>query len=1745
MRIQWFAMTVALVAAVCSAQVALALDRAKSINQYGHDSWTPQSGLPGEAVYEILQTPDGYLWLRTSAGLIRFDGVRFVLVQPVIGSKQVEEPVKAICKNVDGNLLIRTTSRTILYKEGVFSDYLPAAPLPDGGIRNIFESRERKVFIGADDFVYVVENGQLKMLRRGTAWVNSYFQDEKGVVWVAASTGLYTFRNGVLSSPWNLGSQWNPDVVAGDREHNIWVGTLNGLFRMNSARSALEPVAQRVIQSEVFSVLEDQQGSLWVGTDSGLFRITGGRISSFDAPDGLTDSRILSLYEDREGSIWVGTSGGLDRFRDTKITTYTTKEGLSSNEIRSVIETRDGSLYVFCNGNGLARIRNGEVKTISAPKSVPDFYGHALFESKDGSLWIGILGGLTRYKDGKFTVYKASGRLSKPFISAINEDDESLIVTTAETVALRFKDGNVYPFTIRGQSTPLSKPGNYTFTIYRDPSGTLWFGTVLGLFKFAKGENPEKARQSQIDFPVTSIFDDQRGSLWLGGRTPGLIRFRVRDGRVTRYTQQAGLFDDYPTSILKDDRNNFWVSTSNGIYEARGEDLDAFADGRIATVPAAIYGTADGMKTSEATASSSQPGGWHSHDGKLWFATRKGVVMVDPNHLVRNDLVPPVVVEKVVASGESLSPRQTLVLPPGKNNLEFHYTSLSLLIPSRVNFKYELEGYDRGWVDAGPRRVAYYTNLPPGPYRFKVIASNNDGVWNLAGASVGLTLKPHFYQTAWFYALCILLVVFGSVGGQRLHTQALRVRALELSRVVAERTEKLEKEIVRREQSEKRTSAFSELKQRLLDSRGLNEKLESITDWIVEMFGADFARVWITRPADLCEKGCRHADVVDGPNVCTNRTRCLHLVASSGRYTRLDGEHRRVPLGCYKIGRVASGAVPAFMTNDVAHDPVVHNRDWARSLGLVSFAGYQLVSEQGEPVGVMALFRKWPLTQEEDTFLKVLAATTSQVVITGLSEEALRESEEKFKSLFENAVLGAYQTTPEGEILLANPALCRMFGYDSLGELRQSNMEQSGFHPSYAREAFRGEIEEKGFIVGLEAAWQRRDGTTIYVRESARAVRDSSGKVICYEGTVEDVTERKRAEENLRESRQLLKLVLDSIPVRVFWKDRTSQYLGSNRAFAIDGGLSSPDAITGKNDFELTWAEQAELYRADDRQVIESGKPKLNYEEPQTTPDGRKIWLRTSKVPLVDGSGQIRGVLGTYEDITERKRSEEALRKSEEKYRRYFEQNLAGYCVTTPEGRFLICNPAFLAMFGFRSMEEAAEVDVASVYPSRKDRDEFLGLLKAKKHVDLYEMELHRLDGTPIHIVQNAVGIFDEQDQLTEIHSYLLDDTKRWKIERQFMQAQKMEAVGRLTAGIAHDFNNMLAVINGFSDLLLEQIGAKDSRHRSVEQIRKAGERASALTRQLLAFSRQQVLEPKVTDLNEIVSGSASLISRVIGEDVKLNVVLSPSPCPVKVDMTQIEQVIMNLAVNARDAMPNGGQLTIETRRVTLDEEYAARHHPMTPGAYAMLTVSDTGTGMDTETRARIFEPFFTTKELGKGTGLGLATVYGIVRQSDGHIWVYSELGLGTTFKVYLPLFEKAAGAEEGEGSSPVTKSWTDTILVAEDDPSVREVIRQMLTEVGYTVLEAEGPEEARDIVESHKKPIALLLTDIVMPGSSGRLLADEVLALRSSMKILYMSGYTDDMVIRHGGLKPGMAFIQKPFSREALTKKIRELLDE
>ena len=390
--------------------------------------------------------------------------------------------------------------------------------------------------------------------------------------------------------------------------------------------------------------------------------------------------------------------------------------------------------------------------------------------------------------------------------------------------------------------------------------------------------------------------------------------------------------------------------------------------------------------------------------------------------------------------------------------------------------------------------------------------------------------------------------------------------------------------------------------------------------------------------------------------------------------------------------------------------------------------------------------------------------------------------------------------------------------------------------------------------------------------------------------------------------------------------------------------------------------------------------------------------------------------------------------------------------------------------------------------------------------------------------------------------SVLMDITGRRQLEEQLRQAQKMEAVGMLAGGVAHDFNNLLTIITGYSQLILNNLPMNDPNRHSAEQIMKAGERAGALTKQLLAFSRRQVLQPRVLDVNRLVSSLSGMLQRLIGEDIDLRVSLRQDLGRVSADPGQMEQVIMNLVVNARDAMPKGGVLTIETANVFLDEGYASRHIAVQPGQYILLAVSDNGSGMDEGTKARLFEPFFTTKSSGKGTGLGLSTVFGIVKQSGGSVEVYSEPGRGTSVKIYLPRIDQPAHVESEDKKS--LSHGTETILLVEDDEMVRNLVKETLERGGYKILDAESPAEARRISDQFRGDIQLLITDVVMPKTNGRELADQLMRRRRGMRVLYMSGYTDNAILNSGILQREVAFLQKPFTPAALTEKVREVLE-
>jgi PAS domain S-box-containing protein len=507
----------------------------------------------------------------------------------------------------------------------------------------------------------------------------------------------------------------------------------------------------------------------------------------------------------------------------------------------------------------------------------------------------------------------------------------------------------------------------------------------------------------------------------------------------------------------------------------------------------------------------------------------------------------------------------------------------------------------------------------------------------------------------------------------------------------------------------------------------------------------------------------------------------------------------------------------------------------------------------------------------------------------------------------------------------------------------------------------------------------------------------------------------------------------------------------------------------------------------------------------------------------------------------ERKRAEEKIRESEARLRVLVEQLPAVLWTVGKDLRFTSALGAGLARLGLKPNQIVG----VSLMEYFETSDQTFLPIAAHRRATRGEPVTFHVEWKGGSYTCHVEPLRTAEGELQGAICMALDITDRKQLEEQLRQAQKMEAVGRLAGGIAHDFNNLLMVIQGYADLLTERLADGDPLRRNAEQIQTASQRATSLTRQLLAFSRKQMLAPKVLNVQSVVAEMEKILRRLIGEDIQLETSSAPDLGLIKADRSQIEQVILNLAVNARDAMPEGGRLTIETANVELDK--AAAHPPavLSPGKYVMLAVTDNGCGMDAETQAHIFEPFFTTKEKGKGTGLGLATVYGIVKQSGGYVWVYSEPGRGTSFKVYLPRIEEepAARGRDGTTDARALPRGSETVLLVEDEKGVRELAREYLELVGYTVIEAEDGHTALELAAMHVGPIQLLMTDVVMPGISGRELAGRVKAIRPDIKILFMSGYTDQAVVHHGILDTDAALLQKPFTMAALAAKLREIL--
>jgi PAS domain S-box-containing protein len=750
----------------------------------------------------------------------------------------------------------------------------------------------------------------------------------------------------------------------------------------------------------------------------------------------------------------------------------------------------------------------------------------------------------------------------------------------------------------------------------------------------------------------------------------------------------------------------------------------------------------------------------------------------------------------------------------------------------------------------------------------------------------------------------------------------------------------------------------------------------------------------------------------------------------------------------------------------------------------------------------------------------------------------LRTSEECFRTAFDRAAIGMATTRPDGSWMTVNPALCDLLGYQREELLDRRFLTLA--HPD-DREGdaahFRDVLASDTERFQLERRFLHRDGHFVWVALTVAVVRDVQGAALYTLAQMQDITERRRAEQELRERETLLRSAFDDAPIGMALTALDGRWVRVNQALCDILGYSEREllatsfqAITHPDDLVLT----VELHR----QQLAGERRRYQYEKRYVHALGHSVWASVTVAVIRDENGQPHHQLAHIKDVTDRKQAEERQRRQTEMLQTIFDHIPAMIGVTSAAGKLVFTNGEWTRVTG-RTLEESSKIDfLAELYPDDKERTRALDFVtNATGSPD--DFRIRTRDGRFLETTWVCVRLSDGS-----IVAFGQDVTDRRHLEDQLRQAQKLEAVGRLAGGVAHDFNNLLTVIQSNVSFLLQDIDGGDPRRKDVLQIRDASARAAELTHQLLAYSRQQLLKPRVVDVNRTVANVEAMLRRVIGEDIVIETGSGLMVWPVLADAGQLEQVLMNLAVNARDAMPSGGVLRLHTGAVEVDADFARSHPGVVPGAYTSIVVEDTGVGIAADIIGRVFEPFFTTKAPGKGTGLGLSTVYGIVKQSGGHVYVESVIGKGSRFIVLLPRHVEDTDTAHGAAPSKLPRG-TERILVAEDEKPVRAAVRRMLERQGYTVLEAANGAEALGIIDSSRERIDLVLTDVVMPDVGGRLLAECIEGRKRAPRMIYMSGYTDDHIMRHGLAQPGTAFLQKPFTPEALARIVRDVLDQ
>jgi ligand-binding sensor domain-containing protein/signal transduction histidine kinase len=767
--------------------------RAVTFAQYRFDHWTADNGLPQNGVYSITQTRDGYLWFTTLDGLVRFDGVRFTGFDKSNTKGLTTNRFLSLFADTDDTLWLGSEEVGLVHLAGgQVQTFTTADGLPANQIDAITRDVDGSLLVLTPLGTARLQGGHVQADRSKTASLVKIYISASNTRWEVDATGVHRFQaDRVTHYPLPFDPQRisiDPDVLnlftyvqmLEDRDGGLWLAASGNLYRMKDGQVTTYTAKDGVPQSLVTDLLQDRQGQLWVGTKTqGLCRLSGNRFLCYNTTNGLSSNFIRALFEDREGTIWVGThERGINRLTRQVVTPLSSAQGLFNKNIYPVLEDRKGNLWIG-SPTSLSQYKDGKVKNYTGKDGLLYYIVQALAEDREGRLWIGSSGGVEYYADGKFTDFtgQLGFQIGEADFWAIHQDRQGILWFATRRGLVQFQDGKATRYTTKD-----GLPGDDVKAICETRDGRLWFGTYGGLALLENGADGVTftsftEAQGLASNQVRSLYEDDQGTLWAGTYDGGLSRFR--DGKFTTYRTANGLFSNGVFAILEDERGNFWMSSNQGIYRVSRAELEDFAAGKLNHITSTFFGKSDGMLNAECNGGR-QPAGLKTRDGKLWFPTQDGVAIIDPDAIPFNPQPPPVVIESATLSGQNVPLTGELKIEPGQGNLEIRYTGLSFIKPEQIRFRYRLEGLDTDWTEAGVRRSAYYPYLPPGDYTFKVVATNADGVWNLQGESLRITVVPPFYRTAWF-------IILASLGVAGLGVLIFRYRVAQLRKEHATR----------------------------------------------------------------------------------------------------------------------------------------------------------------------------------------------------------------------------------------------------------------------------------------------------------------------------------------------------------------------------------------------------------------------------------------------------------------------------------------------------------------------------------------------------------------------------------------------------------------------------------------------------------------------------------------------------------------------------------------------------------------------------------------------------------------------------------------------------------------------------------------------------------------------------------------------------------------------------------------------